>query len=358
MTRPPLYRYLPIILLILLVDSSLLLFHSSANEKLLAYAVLFDLVIVVPLVYVWFYVRSGVKPLWTALPLPLIGAALTWVLLPQEHKSIALQAELFLLPIEAGLLLFEGRLLVKAFRSYRELRHTEQDRFEALRTVIQQKLGKGKAASLILHDLTALMAIAGSWGARARTEHQMIAGVATSGASSQDGAAAFTYHRESSRVVYAALFTKILLIEGFLVHLLVMQWSNLAAWILTLLDGWLLFYIWADCRLSLIRPIRLTDHTLHLRCGLQMQADIPLASIESVQYAMSFEIPKEEKTTSASLAGSANIRIQLRKAMPITGVLFMPATVSTIYLTLDQPKAFINAWEARQNHLFTTAKQD
>jgi len=357
MTRPPIYRYLPIILLILLVDSSILLFHPAANDKLLAYAVLFDLVIVVPLLYVWFFVRSGAKPLWTVLPLPLIGSVLAWVLLPQEHKAIALQAELFLLPIEAGLLLFEGRLLIKAFRSYRMLRHTEQDRFEALRIIVQQKLGKGKAASLFLHDLTALMAITGSWGARARAERQRIADVATSGASDSDGAA-FTYHRESSRVVYAALFTKILLIEGFLVHLLVMQWSTLAAWILTLLDVWLLFYIWADCRLSLIRPIRLTNHTLHLRCGLQMQADIPLASIESIQYAMSFEIPKEEQPTSASLAGSANIRIKLSEAMPITGMLFMPLKASTIYLTMDQPKPFISAVEARQNHLFTSTKQD
>jgi len=357
MTRPPLYRYLPIILLILLVDSSILLFHPSANDKLLAYAVVFDLVIVVPLLYVWFYVRSGTKPLWTALPLPIIGAALAWVLLPQEHKAIALQAELFLLPIEAGLLLFEGRLLIKAFRSYRTLRHTEVDRFEALRTLVQQKLGKGKPASLLLHDLTALMAIAGSWGVRARAERQMITDAATSDVSDSDGAV-FTYHRESSRVVYAALFTKILLIEGFLVHLLVMQWSTLAAWILTVFDLWLLFYIWADCRLSLIRPIRLTSHTLHLRCGLQIQADIPLASIESIQYAMSFEIPKEEQATSASLVGSANIRIQLREPLPITSMLFMPLTVSTIYLTMDQPKPFIRALEARQNHLFTSANQD
>ncbi|MFD0714767.1 hypothetical protein [Paenibacillus sp. GCM10027626] len=329
--------FIPLALLVLTVDS-LVIRLQSGDERLLAYAVLFDFTIVLPLLYILFFVRKGTKPLWTALPLPFAGAVLAWLLLPQEHKALALRAELFLLPLEACLLVWEGRKLLQANRHYRQARLTESDRFEALRAAVSQTAGRGKLGAILLHDLTALWALAGSWGKKARAERALI----------PDGES-FTYHRESSRIVYAALFTKLLLLEGVTIHFLVQMWSSAAAWILTLLNVWMLYYIWADCRLSVIRPIRVTAPTLQLRCGLQLQADIPLANIAKVERAASFEISEEERKTAATMLGSANIKITLHQPQPVASLLFMPLQTAVIYLPLDQPEKFVHALEAHMN---------
>lgn len=136
-------------------------------------------------------------------------------------------------------------------------------------------------------------------------------------------------------MLYAAILSKIIVFEGVFVHLLVSQWSHVAAWVLTIADLWLLALIWADCRASVLQPVILLDDRLRVRYGLRIQADIPLSSIASATGAREFNPePQEMKHALGPVLGTPNVRIELNREVKAEGLLFLPKGVKCLYLTL------------------------
>ncbi|MFN0225450.1 MULTISPECIES: hypothetical protein [Paenibacillus] len=333
--RPVLFLVLAA--LILLVDGTLSrLPDTSSEDRLLAYAVLFDLMLAVPLLYWLLVARPAGKPVFKVLSLAALGALVAWLVLPAALKATAWRAfwplELLLIAAEAFVLFYEARLLYRAARRFRELSGEEPDTGERLRRAIRDVLGEGMLSSVLQHDAAMLYYAFFSWKGKRETV--------------QPGAPGwFTYHRSSNQILYAAMLTKILLIETAAVHLLVQQWSSIAAWLLTAADLWLLLLVWADCRAAVLQPVRLDAAGLRLRYGLRIQADLPLHRIDSVTSVQGDELSAEERKTSAMpVVGTPNVCLKLRSPVRVQGLLFLPREVTAVYLALDEPEAFIRQW--------------
>ncbi len=236
---------------ILLIDTTLVRTLPSAdNDHVLAYAVIFDFALVIPLLYWWLVARRKGKPVWKAAPFTGLGAVVAWLVLPAALKSRAFEVmwplELSIVAFEVALIGYEIRLLYRFIGRLRRVRRIEPETSEALRIAIREEFGDSKLAAFVLHDASLVYFLFFSWRRRAKTE------------TAEPG---YTYHRQTSLILYAGIITHMIVFEAAILHLLVQMWSTWAAWALTALDVWLLALLWADCRASALRPVRLSGGT-------------------------------------------------------------------------------------------------
>ncbi|MBP1991479.1 hypothetical protein [Paenibacillus eucommiae] len=359
------FWFLAIAILILVTDMTIArTFSFQENDPILVYAVMFDFMLVIPFLFWLFVLRRQGKSIAKILPLPLLGAMLAWLVLPVTMRNTVWNAawpiEMLIIAAEVAFIGFEVRVLYRFFRHFRQIARQEANTGEALRIAAHEVIGKGKLASFLLHDITVVYYLLFSWRRRSTKKMATVTTVETlatatakatatatiattpTAAKEGNGSSLFTYHRKTSQVLYAAIITKLLIMEGVVVHLLIQQWSHWVAWGLTIADLWLLALIWADSRASALQPIKLDRGMLRLRYGLRIQADIPTAQIAEVETAREYHPDqKEQQDAALPLLSTPNIRIQLKQPIQVETLLFMPRKVTTIFLALDEPEAFV-----------------
>jgi hypothetical protein len=325
--------FLAAAMVIVLADMiSVRVFLLAEEEPMLVYAVLFDFMLVIPFLYWLMILRRKGKSIAKIMAFPLLGALAAWLILPSAQRSTVWNAvwpvELLIIAAEVAFIVYELRVAYRVIRGFREVARNEPDTAEALRAAVHDGFGRNKLASLLLHDLNLAYYLLFSWKRKRRTD--------------SDNATTFSYHKKTNQVLYSAILTKIILIEGVAVHLLLQQWSHWAAWILTIADLWLLALIWGDCRASVLQPVSVVNGTLRLRYGLRIQADVPLEGISEITSAREFRPDSQEQRISAlPILGTPNVRIEMNEPIRVNGLLFLPREVKMIYLTLDEPERFV-----------------
>lgn len=332
------YWFVSLMLLILCVDS--LAVRIAPEEQLLTYAALFDFMIVIPFLYWMFIIRKSGRKLTAVMPLPILGALAAWLVFPASMRGAIWHAawpiELLIIAAEVAILTYEARLIVMMIRRFRQVRSDEPDTIEAIKKSVSDVAGQSKLASFIVHDISMIYYLLFSWK---RKREQLLESNSDTEQAVEYG---FTYHRETNQILMAAIVTKILVIETAVLHLLLMQWSPIAAWIVTVLELWLLIPIWADCRAAVLQPIKLNNEQLRIRYGLRIQADIPLDNIAEITSSTSYEISKTElKSSAGPVFGTPNVKIVLKREARVEGVFYWPRNVRTIYLAVDQPEKFV-----------------
>jgi len=340
------YAFGVIALLIVAANlATLRVFALSEEEPMLVYAAMADFMLVIPFFYWLMVLRRRGRSIAGVMALPLLGAAAVWLLVPPGQRGMvwgaAWPVEAVIVAAELAFVIFEARVVYRLIQGYRVAARKEKDTMEAWRIALRSKSGEGegggggKLASIVLHDIGMLYYLLFSWRkGRAKT--------------GSGSGLPFTYHRKTNQILYAAILTKVIVFEGVAVHLLVSQWSHPAAWILTIADLWLLALIWADCRASALQPVRVEEDRLRLRYGLRIQADIPLASIAGVASAGELHPEREEmKQALGPVLGTPNVCIELNREEKAEGLLFQPKPVQRLYLTLDEPDAFVRELEER-----------
>jgi len=334
------YLLIALVSLILITDTAIVrLTASFAEDPILVYAVLFDFMLVIPFLYWVFVLRAQGKSIAKVAPWTIAGAAAAWVALPASMRGMVWHTvwpiEAAVIALEIAILGYELRIAYRFVRRFRLISKQEPNTGEALRIAMHEGVGKGKMANFLLHDLSMLYYLFFSWRRKKKSD-------------AEDSVTSFTYHRKTSQTLYAAIITKLIVLEGAVMHLLLQMWSHWAAWIMTAADLWLLSLIWADSRASFLQPVKLVAGNLKLRYGLRIQADIPLSAIADVACSTEYSPDRNEQRDSAMpLLSAPNVRIELAHPMQIQGLLFLPRTVKYIYLALDEPKAFVQRLKDR-----------
>ncbi|WP_372630132.1 hypothetical protein [Cohnella sp.] len=321
--------------------ATLRVFALSEEEPMLVYAAMVDFMLVIPFFYWVMVLRRRGRSIAGVMALPLLGAAAVWVLVPPGQRAMvwgsAWPVEAVIVAAELAFVIFEARVVYKLIQGYRVAAREEKDTMEAWRIALRTGSdgGGGKLASIVHHDIGMVYYLLFSWRK----------GRAKTGDSSE---LTFTYHKKTNQILYAAFLTKVIVFEAVALHLLVSQWSPWAAWILTIADLWLLALIWADCRASVLQPVRLDEDRLRLRYGLRIQADVPLASIAGVISAVELHPEREDmKHALGPVLGTPNVCIELCREEKAEGMMFMPKPVKRLYLAMDEPDAFVRELERR-----------
>lgn len=129
-------------------------------------------------------------------------------------------------------------------------------------------------------------------------------------------------------------------IEIIAVHILISQWNNVVAIIVTALSLYAAVWLFGDARARAMRPVALGEEELRLECGIQMEAVIPLSDIDGVFLSQSDISHFEKKEIlNYGVFYQANIWIATKRPIKIRTMLG-EKSARAIGLSLDDPNSY------------------
>ena len=280
-----------------------------------------DLTLLVPLLYYLLLVRRRGWPAVTILPVFLISVALAGRLIPETQHQV-LNGIYFVAGVAE--LVLVGIVVHKSLqlrRGYRRQAATGLDFYAALRESARSTLGP-IAGNVLAFEVAVFYYALFGW--------RRAPGIDSS---------SFSYHRTVGYGAVVAAVIVAVCVETLGVHLLLRQWSSVAAWILTGLSVYALVWLIGDTHAIRLRPIRLSDTTLHLRLGLRWTIDVPVESIERIGAPAEGALPRRTPGyLKLVMLGAPNCRIELSSPVAAAGPYGLSRQVTTIDLHADEPE--------------------
>jgi len=263
-------------------------------------AVIFDLVVGLPLAWWLLVVRPGAARPRTLVPVALAGLAVAAALLPGE-RGLLRGLRFLAIPAEVA-------LVAAALRRFSGARGDLPDRLRAA-------LGGGPVARLAANELAILGLALFSW--RSRPEPGTL-----------------SVHRRSgwTAVCVAVLFMSLPETAGL--HLLIARWSPSAAWAATALGAYGVVWLLGDLRALQLRGVSVAGGLLRIRIGLRREVDVPLAWIASVEDGAA---PGAERL---AVLGAPALTLRLREPVEVRSLFGKARRATALALQIDDPAAF------------------
>jgi hypothetical protein len=236
--------------------------------------------------------------------------------------------------IEALLFIVVSRQIIVAYRTYRRNRSSGLDIWQAAEDGLTVFFPR-RLAHLVIMEPQLWVAI-WQWLRRRRLQTDE-----------------FTYHKKSSigMLLIALMFSTP--VEIFVFELLI-PWEWLR-WVFLILAIYAIIWFIGFYASLVTRPHRLGPDKLRLSYGLLSSATIPYAAIEGLDFQKrrvpggneGLKTVASEDAGYISIAGTTNITLRLRDALPLQGMLDQTAPVKTIHFTADQPDQMFQALQQR-----------
>ncbi|HUI82401.1 MAG TPA: hypothetical protein VLY24_30970 [Bryobacteraceae bacterium] len=228
------------------------------SKPQVSWAAAFDLAVVVPALYFWLVVRSGIQPIATMLPLCLLALfRATWVL-PGSSMMRPL--------LGAGVEVAAIALVIT--RTRRSLRQTQGgDVLERIEAVLLTFVRLPQVAAIAAGEVVVLYYAFATW----RRKPEAPAGMQ-----------AFSIHERSGTASLFGVFAAISAIEVPLLHLMVMRWNSTAAWVLSAMGAYGGIWMLGMSRALVLRPVLVGNGELLIRSGILWTVRVPLERIASI----------------------------------------------------------------------------
>lgn len=288
---------------------------TAASE----WALGFDLLVLLPLLYLWTHRHRGRQAWFGAAALFGFGVLAGSWLLPAGSKQFWLLLETLRLPvllIVVGVQLLLIATVIRAAWRQADARPLE----DSIAAALQQRLGAQPTTRLLL--IEARLWIYALLRRPLRAPFP--------------GTRHFSVHRQGENASNQLAFLIIVAAEIPLAHaLLHFIWSPLAALVITTLSLYGLVFLWAEYRATCLRPISLEDHHLHIRHGLLGDVVVPLSAIAAVERCQG-AVRRVSGRLRFTGMGAANLRLVLAPGMRLQTP-FRLTEVAEIYLGVDDP---------------------
>ncbi|WP_433945159.1 hypothetical protein [Paenibacillus sp. SN-8-1] len=312
-----------IILFDLVVVKSLL---AKKDDQLLSIAVTLDFVVVIPLLLYFLVYRKRNKKFIAVLPYALIGYIALALTLPGTSQGTLEIVKYTLIPIELMFLCYEIYKVYQIAVNFRRNFTAGSHPIETLRRSLEATFKGPKITSLLVHDASVFYYALLSW----RKKPYL-----------RNGSSSFSYHTKSSWLITILMLSKVLIIEGVCVHLLLMQWSHIAAWVLSLGNIYIIVLFIADYRAMRLNPILVSQQDIRIQYGIQMSSYMDIDNIESVSVIKSGELAQKDlKASIMPLIIEPNVLIRLKSKITVIHLFGKRQIVDQVYLFLDNPHEF------------------
>jgi hypothetical protein len=233
-------------------------------HDVLAWGLTFDLTISLPFLYWFFVVRRGKAQAVTVAPVFIAGTAAASFFIPSAQQTFLSQLKLFVLPL-AELSLVTA--LVMRIRKLAKTPSVSNDAYERILAAARALLGETRVAEIVASEVAMVYYALFTW----RRKAAAVPGHA------------FTVHERSGWGTILICIYVLIVAEGVGMHLLIAQWSTLAAWGWTALDLWAMLWLLGDYRGLVLRRSFISEEALHIRFGLRWNVVVPLTSIASIE---------------------------------------------------------------------------
>jgi hypothetical protein len=292
----------------------------AANADVAAWGVTFDLTITIPLLYWWLIVRPGRAHAITIAPVFILGTIAAASLLPAGQRQFVGQLRLIGLPI------VELLVIAAVIQRVRRLRFTSTgtgDAHARIELAVRAIAGEGRVAAVVASELTILYYAFFGWTKTAE----------------RPAGRGFTVHERNGWSTVLACIIVLVVAESLGMHLLLMLWSPLAAWIWTGLDLWAIVWLLGDFNALRLRPSWIDGESLHLRYGLRWSVSVPISSIASVEDVREESQWKRRDVLKVAMLEEPRWLISFREPVVARGMAGLRKTITAIALLADDDDA-------------------
>ncbi|PKV48458.1 hypothetical protein ATE84_0457 [Aquimarina sp. MAR_2010_214] len=309
-----------LILTVILITKSQMF---ATNTSALSIGITLDLLFTIPIVY-FILIKKKNIPKTTVVPFFILGMVIASYIIPQEHQSTLNWAKNWIFPfVELSVGLFVFYKFRQTIKRYKANAKQELDFFSALKETCSE-IAPGKIAIFLTMELAVLYYGFISWKKRILAENE------------------FTYHKNSGTISLLAALIVIIGVETYVLHILLLKWSAIAAWIASILSVYSSIQIFGFLKSITKRPVTIEGDILHLRYGILSETTINISSIASIEMTNK-EIEFDTKTIKLSPLGeleSHNMLITLKQENIFSGLYGMKKTYKTIAFFIDDKEKF------------------
>ena len=312
----------PLVIMGLLVALTQLAVFKS-HPEILSTGITFDLLLTVPLVY-FLLIRKTKIPKTTVVLFFVIGLIVCSFIIPQEHQHYLNLAKTWVLPlVEISVVSFIVYKVRKAILQFKAQRDTSQDVFSALKITCQELLPKPLVIPFVT-EISVFYYGFVNWKKKQLSRNE------------------FSYHKNSGSQTLLFAFIFIIIIETIVLHLLLMNWNNTVAWVLTGLSIYTGIQLFGFAKSLSQRPIVITEHNLYLRYGIMNESIIDLKAIEAVELS-SKSLKPDSESRHLSLLGNVeghNVVLHVNQKQNLIGLYGFKKPFKSIAFHLDNPQLF------------------
>ena len=159
------------------------------------------------------------------------------------------------------------------------------------------------------------------------------------------GASAHAYHRFLTPMLATLLGLQ--LIELGVMHLLLMLWNPVVAWIALALSVWGVIWITALLKSLRIHPVLVTQTGLRVRFGMLTDVEVPFTAIGRRLAVVSPEQARARTTLNTAILSSPNVAFALTHPIDVPDFLGRSRPITLVAMRLDDSAAFLHAIEKR-----------
>ena len=218
--------------ILLVVGGPYLLQHTAAGKhSSVANGLLADMLITFPVAYYFLIIRPLKLKVWNMLLVITCCCGIAYVILPVQQQQYIIQVRKLSVLAELGLVIFALSKLNRIKSEYRRLQAILPDTSFHIQQSITTVLGNNQAIRMLASEITILHFGLLCW---------------KKGPAVPQHARCYTTHRNSGYVALFGVLLLVMLVEVVAVHLLLLQYSILAAVVVTAISVYGMIFLVAD----------------------------------------------------------------------------------------------------------------
>lgn len=295
----------------------------AIHPKNLSFGITFDLLLTIPIVY-FLLIRNTNIPKTTVVAFLILGMLIGSIVIPNENQYYLNIFKTWVFPIiELAILSYVIYKVKKLTRQFKLHKNKSFDFFTALKKTCYEILPKS-VANLIAMELAVFYYGFIYWRKRKLKSNE------------------FSYHKDSGTITLLIALLFIVAIETFVLHNLLLEFSKIAAWVLSFLSIYCGFQLVGFLKSMYKRPISIENNKLFLRYGIMNESTINLANIHSIEIS-SKPIEPNKETRKLSFLGeleSHNIVIRLKNENTLIGLYGIKQKYKNIAFYVDSKIEF------------------
>jgi hypothetical protein len=297
------------------------------NPEIISFGLTFDMTISIPILY-YFLARKGKLPKVLLIPIFILSLIAASLILPRGHHQFLDLIKYAIIPLEAFIISYLIFKITTVVKEYKRLKPESGPGFSViLKECLVKTIGHGKIPDILSTEISMLYYGLFAW----KRPKQPLEN-------------AFTAYKKSGYGSIVGGLAFLSLAEVLAFHVLFMQISSVAAWIIFALNLYGIIFILADFNATRREPTYIEDEKLYINAGIRWKAVIPVNDIKSVE--LSNESLKDKQILRAmTIFSGPNLVIVLEKTHRAEGPYGIRKNFDKVLLNLDEPQRFKQLFE-------------
>ncbi len=292
----------------------------------LAMAITLDLTLVSPLIFLLLSRWSGLLKI-RVVPIFIIGTVVATYILPLDNRYHLNLITTYIVPIVELLV-----IIIVALKVYHTLKSIQlykvptEDILVTIKKSTIELLGDNRLTRFLASELGIFYYGLFVWKRKRTSSPQ------------------FTNYEENGSIALIASLLMVVFIETITFHIVLTRWSEIVAWVFTIMSIYTAFILFGHVKALIFRPSELTDNELILKNGIIADLTISLSEIDKIEVC-SKEITSQDLVVAnlglAKESKNHNVVLYFKKPQTIQKVYGFIELCDILLISVDNKKVFV-----------------